>query len=199
MTAETYERVMSAPDPGDRLAYGCNNCDAYLTPRQLEENPALEHDWEDLGDDGVVCPDCFLGGRGLDAQIAERVTGKTVPHEWMRVPRFPNLFECCNCQVLQDDAGPFCLDYVPRYSENIAAAWEVVEKLAAAGWILDLLGPVDNAAAPEAGPKVLVAFETLHPGNGDFLCYRVEEAWDQVPRAICRAALQVAAAGGLSP
>lgn len=58
MTAETYERVMSDPDPSNRIALGCNDCDEYLTQRQLNEDPGADYQWMDLGDDGVVCPKC---------------------------------------------------------------------------------------------------------------------------------------------
>lgn len=58
MKLETYERVMSAPDPRDRMGLGCNDCDTYVTPRQLDADPGIAFDWSDIGDDGVLCPAC---------------------------------------------------------------------------------------------------------------------------------------------
>lgn len=58
MTEEIYERVMGNPDPRDRVCLGCNDCDEYLSLRQLDENAGADFDWIDLGDSGVLCPKC---------------------------------------------------------------------------------------------------------------------------------------------
>lgn len=62
MKRETYDAAMSAPDPRDRVAIGCNDCDAYLTVRQCDARKALWLDWQDLGDDGALCPKCAREG-----------------------------------------------------------------------------------------------------------------------------------------
>src|SRR5690606_10412131 len=70
-----------------------------------------------------------LSGRGLDAAVEERVRGHEVVRVdpvdgtggyWIKLPGV--------CEV-RDGAKYPCLDALPHYSTDIAAAWEVVERL----------------------------------------------------------------------
>lgn len=63
MTRAGYEAAQSHPDPLERVSIGCNECDTYISVRQAEEDPLGYMDWEDLGDDGVLCPACASEAR----------------------------------------------------------------------------------------------------------------------------------------
>lgn len=87
-------------------------------------------------------------GRELDAEVAEKVFGapatvtlyawadrKKREHPRLRVPDFPDAFKLkfgidCGSYV-REDGTKFtgCCRTIPHYSTDIAAAWEVVEKL----------------------------------------------------------------------
>jgi hypothetical protein len=65
-------------------------------------------------------------GRELDSLVAEKVMGYRV-----REGIQPVIFECCAAQPPRDDAD-WCS--VPRYSTDIAAAWQVIGRMAGQGF-----------------------------------------------------------------
>lgn len=68
-------------------------------------------------------------GRGLDALVAEKVMGLTVQHCAGYVA--PNGVDTTFIQLgYVKHASEMQTTYVPYYSTDISAAWEVVEKLA---------------------------------------------------------------------
>lgn len=71
--------------------------------------------------------DTMSAGRELDVLVAEKVMGGKVEHDWDDFDG-GDISRCRGCGFFdQDDTKPkFC---IPCYSTDIAAAWEVVEKL----------------------------------------------------------------------
>lgn len=102
-------------------------------------------------------------GRELDALVAEKVMGIAIP-------------EGADTQYLET-----CMD-LPYYSTDIAAAWEVVEKLFQSGFDLYLETFKDD----EDKPQCRVSFQAIDnqdKGSGPIYA-------DTAPHAICLAALK---------
>lgn len=134
--------------------------------------------------------DELLAGRELDALIAEKVMG------WKRIPVPPDANgHFAGEALMQTDPPPnfrwnplgkIPFDtWVPHFSTDIAAAWQVVEKLVAEGYCPALLYDdeghwglfFDGVSQAEAQPESYVVFTT--------------PAWaDTAPLAICLAALK---------
>ncbi len=107
MTTETYERVNSAEDPMDRIGMGCEECDAYLTLRQCEEDHLAANAWEDLGDDGVLCPACAeKAADRLKSERLEQLEGEQVPAKIEQQAAGGPTGWCPDC-----GAGPGCVGY----------------------------------------------------------------------------------------
>ena len=106
----------------------------------------------------------MLAGRGLDALIAEKVMGLTVDYEFS---------EPCILSLRDkyDDWG-----FLPNYSTDISAAWEVVEKLC------NETG-CDVVKVCKRDPELLRGEWSCNLGRG------FEALGDTAPLAICRAAL----------
>lgn len=117
-------------------------------------------------------------GRELDALVAERVMGLTsFKHDGYDG-------ECAKCGFEWDPhrGGPGTACPIPDpYSTDIAAAWEVVEKLCASGKGFTLEHPGFSPGTPDI--HVFASFG-MSP-------YMVAET---APLAICRAALKAVAA-----
>jgi hypothetical protein len=120
----------------------------------------------------------FDEGRELDALIAERVMG------WKRHPTKPHptdnrsiggvLYCPPNAPYLSS------LNVVPPYSTDIAAAWEVAEKMVGDGHVFIVKG--DGLRTGDFSPRWTVLCDNL-PRTDD----------DSAPLAICRAALKAVA------
>ena len=126
-------------------------------------------------------------GRGLDALVAERVMGRAVapavlaevhgPGVWLTVP---------GAQTTVPGHGSLpAVEPCPRYSTDIAAAWQVVEAMDARGYLpqLDRL---------HAGDERFWRCELAAGGDGPAGSHPRAYVWedaDTAPLAICRAAL----------
>ena len=67
--------------------------------------------------------------RELNVAVAERVMGRCF-HVW-GTPNNGLLWTCTKCGITEGAAGG---PLNPRYSDEIAAAWQVVEKMREQGW-----------------------------------------------------------------
>lgn len=102
-------------------------------------------------------------GRELDALVAEKVMG---------YPGDGNVW-----YVTGDYANP---DSIPEYSTDIAAAWEVVEKMKHSSWSFSIRSSDDCEAEFSLNDgKFLQNADTVGMGRGD-----------TAPYAICLAALK---------
>ena len=106
----------------------------------------------------------ITAGRELDALVAEKVMGADI--ELHRYDDYDTDY------VFKSPGHPKCL--VPRFSTDIAAAWEVVVKLK--------MAVESDGSLWRAGTKL--------PGHGNLYWDETEEA-DTAPLAICLAALKV--------
>ena len=79
-------------------------------------------------------------GRELDALIAEKVTGVVPCDEWSRF----NSYSESRDEPHEDHDCRSTSFWPPHYSTNIAAAWEVVEKLRVEGLRLRLVEYTDG-------------------------------------------------------
>ncbi len=120
--------------------------------------------------------DKLEAGPELDALVAEKVFGKKV--HW-RNDKWPFIKRpSTNWEFLGSILGclpPECPPRLPRFSEDIAAAWEVVEKLLQMGM------PVDLSSSEKGVHKAKVWT------NSTILTVPWQET---APLAICRAALK---------
>lgn len=123
-------------------------------------------------------------GREMDALIAEKVMGKRVfcANEELggivsgSIVR-QGVWQMCEDGAMYDDRTVYA-ESIPHYSEGIAAAWEVVEKMQT----IDAERPTEILRLPSVDNKWRVRFTTqIFPGWGD-----------TAPLAICRAALLAA-------
>lgn len=113
--------------------------------------------------------DKLEAGRELDALIAEKVMGWT-PHCQNPAHYVEVANSTSEMSVIQEVVAYW------RPSTDIAAAWQVVEKLRAAGWFYSLSDAVEI-------PEYIVMF--YQPDSPD------AQAMDEsAPLAICRAALK---------
>jgi len=106
-------------------------------------------------------------GPELDRLVAERVM------EWKEGQKILQSLEC-GIGILGEKA-------LPRYSTDIAAAWEVVKKMLDSGWGCEIYSP-NNPYALEDIDKWFVVF-----AKSELLDYRAKAS--SAPLAICRAAL----------
>lgn len=118
----------------------------------------------------------MIAGRELDVLVAEKV------FKWHNIQSLAMLMDdglmgwdmCGN----YPDSPPYEASHrIPRYSTSIAAAWEVMEKLAKDGLVLSL----------ERGDKWRSAFRKNLPSYFEQMEYVVA---DTAPLAICLAALK---------
>lgn len=107
-------------------------------------------------------------GRELDALVAEKVMG------WTHIPvgSHPNL----RSEAWTNDNGASAVFTLPFYSQDIAAAWEVVEQLKTLGWTCFL----DNDDGQH---------DCEFARMGDQPFNAIQERGETAPLAICRAAL----------
>ena len=116
--------------------------------------------------------------RELNVAVAERVMGRCF-HVW-GTPNDGLLWTCTKCGITEGAAGG---PLNPRYSDEIAAAWQVVEKMREQGWWVEVRSDY-NATVPLT--RTICAF-----GKGQ-VCEFAEA--DTAPEAICLAALAVVGA-----
>lgn len=121
-------------------------------------------------------------GLKLDRQIAEKVLGhKVVEKRWGKEKQYASY--SLGEPAYYDDAGASVLwNPLPNYSTNIAAAWEVVEKLAADGW------RVDTITSECGGTDCKVS--CVSGARGTYCSDAMEGLELKAPHAICRAALR---------
>lgn len=112
-------------------------------------------------------------GRELDALVAEKVMGFS-PVEWSGQPG-----DMALVYGDQETGG-----IVPRYSTNVGAAWQVVEKMSALSWRATVCwAPADAWNAEE---RAVVTYSGGETNQDD-----IEAIAPTVPLAICLAALKV--------
>lgn len=133
--------------------------------------------------------------REIDALVAEKVMGLIISDihgekcEW---ELWPEMFEYDSeyCYELYGSSG----HYIPvkKYSTDIAAAWEVVEKLGSIvgyDFTVEITYDKDTAAFPDK------YFCTITNGDSNSLNPKVKlfmgSSEDSAPKAICLAALKV--------
>lgn len=103
-------------------------------------------------------------GRELDALVAEKIMGfRYDGHNWGRGSEWWG----CNCPNMGKP--------LPHYSADIAAAWQVVEHLAAQHTVTLMVDALDTQLV------ILDGDERLN--------YGIEGTGETMPLAICRAAL----------
>ena len=107
-------------------------------------------------------------GRELDALVAERVMG------WTRVVRARETL----WQSPKAGTWPIVASRLPHYSTDIAAAWQVVERMRADGWVCEVFG--SDTANAEGYSVTLWRPDT----SGSSVTQNAT-----APLAICRAAL----------
>lgn len=124
-------------------------------------------------------------GRELDALVAEKVMGLVVDLDNSKY------FDGTQVATRKEDFGaigeavqtisgvyhPRLSWPLPHYSTDIAAAWEVVERLSAENWIFDLLEGAHEGASP---------WRAHFMREGE----RSNGYGDSAPHAICLAALK---------
>lgn len=135
-------------------------------------------------------------GRELDRAVAQGVFG--LPERTLDDP-------CPNCGGEMRNCGIRarcfnCDEWIHApyrdYSTDIAAAWDVVEKMHARGWLFHVLAMVDG--------WVVNAREYALPPDGDWQKAMntpgfVQEPGDTAPETICRAALSAVTQAGHRP
>jgi hypothetical protein len=129
-------------------------------------------------------------GRELDALIAEKVMGWTDIEEDESDPN--TRYSWNEAFIGLDPTAPGCFRSIPCYSTDMAAAWEVLEKMQAQGyrWCLLIRDEL------KSDTRILPYAEFLHygkyaPGKVDTCVFAEDES---MPLAICLAALR--AVGG---
>ena len=128
----------------------------------------------------------MAAGRELDALVAKVVFDLTV--RWLSVPRHPHEhgagvpIQPQSCDPPPGLTGAWAAMYwvIPRYSTDIAAAWEVVEKLVALGFVTVHL----SQGIKEPGWYASFFGDPATDGKGGYA------RADTAPLAICRAALK---------
>ena len=110
--------------------------------------------------------------RELSVAVAERVMGRCF-HVW-GTPNDGLLWTCTKCGITEGAAGG---PLNPRYSDEIAAAWQVVEKMRELGWWPSMY---------LAGRKSWRVY--FHGHDPAHLASHAASA-DTAPEAICLAAL----------
>jgi len=120
-------------------------------------------------------------GRELDALVAERVMGWTrEPKGWLSPPMGdPRMMWAATW----DEAGR--PGYLPSYSTDIAAVWEVVEQMGTK----EILGVLTLGAPCDDNPKWRAIFTKKWVANLDAYPDGIEHG-DSAPHAICLAALK---------
>lgn len=120
-------------------------------------------------------------GRELDALVAEKVTG----YAWERdgddyaLMRVPGTNQC----AMEINRGERYYALLPRFSTDIAAAWEVVDAMRQRGFAFKMF----RADSTDDSAKTWAAFA---PSGSDIVDETYAEAPDDTaPLAICRAAL----------
>ena len=123
--------------------------------------------------------DILPAGHEMDALVAEKVMGLSLEHSAFLYQEGVTEagFYCSRCRAIQGTVG--CAKH---YSPNIAAAWQVVEKLSVLGWEIKIVRSEDTYFGNEVylrklGGKV----------NWEYLAGQSE-----ILSAICRAALKAA-------
>lgn len=127
-------------------------------------------------------------GRELDALVAEKVMGLTWNEDRCRICGWPlaaSRDEGCapgDCSMRPSPARR--ADEPAPYSTDIAAAWEVVERMCADGWEYEI----------NSHYSVTARFGKGHYEHWDSVWHgpSVEEFADTAPHAICLAALAAA-------
>jgi hypothetical protein len=110
-------------------------------------------------------------GRDLDRLIAEKVMGRKVYGD--RISREAPELDIPEC-------------WLPRYSSDIAAAWEVVEKLRDSNFQLTLVTTKLSALATFYTPQERIIWDNSLPEGHTPL----KAIGDTAPHAICLAALK---------
>lgn len=116
-----------------------------------------------------------------DALIAEKVMGLTISNK--------NLFDEPGIFVVYNTGNTIICHSPKKYTSNISAAWEVVEKLKSQGWSIDIQWDNWNEL-PDDPPVEYIWHVGLNYYTNDAKDFRsaVDEA-ETAPLAICRAAL----------
>jgi hypothetical protein len=115
-------------------------------------------------------------GRELDALIAEKVMGWRILKKLTIPPKPLDEADPCGLPPGVSDDGKTAWVSIPHYSADIADAWQVVEKLLAQGFGVEILSDQGQWS---------VQFWNLG---------RQTEYGDSAPHAICLAALKVVGA-----
>jgi len=132
----------------------------------------------------------LVAGRATDAQVAEKVMGLTVRRGWVRDGYYEMEMEVLGENEEPIDGMKHFEDFitgnhcVPRYSTDIAAAWQVVEHLVSSGRFFFRLSGAGRE--PDTDPVWQV---TLAEYPDDETTVETRRLAYTVPLAICSAAL----------
>ncbi len=119
-------------------------------------------------------------GIELDALIAQKVFGATNA----QVSGAYATYGPADISWMRSTGDYECLNEVPHYSTDIAAAWEVVEKLKER----DILFSTEEYGYPNAKGVRMFKFTDYTTGNHNVLATLLERL--TIPHGICLAALQ---------
>ena len=125
-------------------------------------------------------------GREMDALIAEKVMGYTLSE--LSLPAYPKY------KLFDIESGEFSgyVKEVSHYSTNLAAAWEVVERMPIP-FKLEKCWEKAYQIGPEGWSACWCTDADCEGCNENSRCTNGDDAWaETAPLAICRCALKVA-------
>lgn len=128
----------------------------------------------------------MVAGRELDQKVHVHVFGRELgtkgKHAWEPFVEKSDSKWCPHCGLLWFNENPepdrVCEAYVGMYSTDIAAAWEVVDKMKADGWAWHVGGQYARSENPWCSFR-----------SSEYADNVVTKWGDTVPHAICLAAL----------
>jgi hypothetical protein len=141
----------------------------------------------------------MTAGRELDALIAEKVMGKRIH----KVPTETHIWRTdldrydvtSGDDICFADEGPMGREPVPDYSSDIAAAWEVVEKLIADGYMFSVGSETD--ALPYFAQCWKTGGKPCNLGHDHI--HTIQEFAQTAPLAICLVALKAVVVNHAQP
>lgn len=128
----------------------------------------------------------MTAGRECDALVAEKVMGYTLSD--LSLPAYPKY------KLFDIESGEFSgyVKEVPHYSTDIAAAWEVVERMPIP-FKLEKCWEKAYQIGPEGWSACWCTDADCEGCNENSRCTNGDDAWaETAPLAICRCALKVA-------
>ncbi len=147
---------------------GCNAAQTSFIPRdESQATPAVS---------------AALSGRALDMEVAEKILG------WERGSRWGNGNGGWTINGESHEKHRTSWNQTPRFSTNIAAAMEVIEKMRDSGWSVEVSSDIDWSMA-EPDREWNVGFQKRNPEAMWMVDQQGVADSLSLPEAICLAAL----------